>query len=78
MVRLSPPTARGAVCKTIFFAELEDGPALSLVEYDDGKLDILRGGSPIPDGPWPVSNLPDCIDTFQRIAHQSAPLLRKN
>ena len=78
MVQLTKPQARGTILKTIFRADLEDAAVLSLVEYADGHLDVLRNGIALYGGPWPADELTDCIDTFQRIYHQSRrPVLRK-
>lgn len=62
---------RVVVLKTIFRADV-DSLSLSLVEYDDGQLGILRNGAAISPRPWPTTELVDCVETFQRLAHELA------
>lgn len=60
------------VAKTIFLAEIDAALNFSMVEYADGRLDILRNGSAISPSPWPPAELPACVATFQKIARLAA------
>jgi hypothetical protein len=63
-------TTHASITKTIFKADLDETLVLAMVEYDDGRLGILRNGTAIEAEPWPTSELVECVDTFQRLAHQ--------
>jgi hypothetical protein len=58
--------------KTIFLTNIDSALTLSLVEYTDGRLGILRNGAAIPKGPWHNSELAECIDLFQQLSHAAA------
>jgi hypothetical protein len=61
-----------SVTKTIFRADLDEEMTLSLVEYEDGRLGILRNGRAIENEPWPTGEVVECVNAFQRLAHQYA------
>jgi len=71
------------VRKVIFRTDISASLVYFLVEYADHRLGILQNGISIPHEPWHHSELDDCIETFQHLAHhaelsqtdQSAPPL---
>jgi hypothetical protein len=64
-------TDHSVVRKVIFRTDVSASLVFFLVEYADGRLGILRNGVAIPHQPWHDSELGDCIDTFQHLAHQA-------
>jgi hypothetical protein len=58
--------------KTIFLTHIDSALTLTLVEYSDGRLGILRNGAAISRGPWHNSELSECIDLFQQLSHAAA------
>ena len=60
------------VAKTIFVTDIDPTLNFSLVEYVDGRLDIFRNGAPISPSPWPVAELHNCVNTFQKISRIAA------
>lgn len=58
--------------KTIFVAEIDPSLVFSMVEYNDGQLDILRNGTSISPSPWPGAELINCVSAFQKVARLAA------
>ncbi|HEY2584935.1 MAG TPA: hypothetical protein VGI81_04115 [Tepidisphaeraceae bacterium] len=56
------------VAKTIFVTVVDPSLTFSLVEYDDGRLDIFRNGEAISPSPWPTAELHNCVSTFRTIS----------
>ena len=72
MSRVTSATAPPAVWKTIFLAEIDSSLTLSMVEYPDGQLDVLRNGKSISPSPWSAEALVNCVRTFQKVSRLAA------
>lgn len=58
------------VAKTIFSTDFGTSLKITLVEFSDGRLGILRNGDLLPPGPWTTDQLEDCIEAFRFICHR--------
>ena len=55
---------------TILQSAKDTRPLYTLVQYQDGRFDVLRDGVPISTRPWSKSEFEDCVATFHRLGER--------